>query len=47
VILAGCLIAALTHVPLFGTLAKVAKPTQAKATETVKVEVAVDPAKCG
>jgi MFS family permease len=46
VILAGCLIAALTYFPLFGALTKYANPNYAKALETVKVEVATDPAKC-
>jgi MFS family permease len=46
VILAGCLIAAITYFPLFGALSKVANPTYAKAIETVKVQVAADPAKC-
>lgn len=47
VILAGCLIAALTYFPLFGALAKTANPTYAKAIETVKVTVTADPATCG
>jgi MFS family permease len=47
VILAGCLIAAITFFPLFGALTQTANPTYAKAIETVKVQVAADPAKCG
>ncbi len=47
VILAGCLIAALTYFPLFGALTKAANPNYAKALETVKVDVTADPAKCG
>jgi hypothetical protein len=47
VILAGCLIAALTYFPLFGAITKYANPTYAKAIETVKLEVTADPAKCG
>jgi MFS family permease len=46
VILAGCLIAAMTYFPLFGALTKYANPTYAKAIETVKVEVAADLGKC-
>jgi MFS family permease len=47
VILAGCLIAAITYFPLFGALTKYANPTYANAIETVKVQVAADPAQCG
>jgi MFS family permease len=47
VILAGCLIAAVTYFPLFGGLTSVANPNYAKALETVKIEVNADPAKCG
>ena len=47
VILAGCLIAAITFFPLFGALTQTANPNYAKALETVKVQVAADPAKCG
>jgi MFS family permease len=47
IILAGCLIAALTYFPLFGALTNVANPTYAKALETVKIEVAADPKVCG
>ena len=47
VVLAGCLIAALTYFPLFGQLTKIANPTLDKALETVKVELVSDPAACG
>jgi MFS family permease len=47
IILAGCLIAAITYFPLFTALTNVANPTYAKALETVKIEVAADPATCG
>lgn len=47
VILAGCLIAAITYFPLFGALTKNANPTYANAIETVKIQVAADPAQCG
>ncbi len=46
VILAGCLIAAITYFPLFGALARTANPTLARAIDTVKIQVASDPAKC-
>jgi MFS family permease len=47
VILAGCLIAALTYFPLFHLLTKVANPDLEKALQTVKVQVVADPATCG
>ena len=47
IILAGCLIAALTYFPLFGALTTAANPTLANAIATVKVSVAADPADCG
>ncbi|CAN7263989.1 MHS family MFS transporter [Bosea sp. LjRoot90] len=47
IILAGCLIAALTYFPLFGALTKVANPGLAAAHENVKVQVVADPATCG
>jgi hypothetical protein len=47
VILAGCLIAALTYFPLFHGLTKLVNPQLEKALETVKVEVTADPAGCG
>jgi MFS family permease len=46
IILAGCLIAAVTYFPLFTALTNTANPTYAKALETVKIEVAADPATC-
>jgi MFS family permease len=47
IILAGCLIAALTYFPLFGVLTKAANPGLAAAHANVKVQVVADPAKCG
>ncbi len=47
IILAGCLIAALTYFPLFGALTKNANPTLANALDTVKVQVLADAADCG
>ncbi len=47
IILAGCLIAALTYFPLFGALTKAANPGLAAAHENVKVQVVADPASCG
>jgi hypothetical protein len=47
ILLAGCLIAAVTYFPLFGQIAKVANPKLIEATETVKVQLAADPATCG
>jgi MFS family permease len=47
VILAGCLVAALSYFPLFGMLTSTANPQLAKALETVKVKVVADPASCG
>jgi MFS family permease len=47
IILAGCLIAAITYFPLFGSIAKVGNPTLAAAIENVKVTVSADPAVCG
>lgn len=47
VILAGCLIAALTYFPLFGALTKAANPGLAAAHDNVKVQVVADPATCG
>jgi MFS family permease len=47
VILAGCLIGALTFFPLFKMLTETASPQLAKALDTVKVQVTADPAKCG
>lgn len=47
VILAGCLIAALTYFPLFKLMTTTANPKLADAIEKVKVNVVADPAKCG
>jgi len=47
IILAGCLIAALTYFPLFGQLTKIANPKLAAAHENVKIEIMADPAQCG
>ncbi|MFD1701629.1 MFS transporter [Methylopila henanensis] len=47
VILAGCLIAALTYFPLFSALTSVANPKYERALENVKIEVSADPATCG
>jgi MFS family permease len=47
IILGGCLIAAITYFPLFSALTSAANPTYAKALDSVKIEVAADPAKCG
>ena len=47
IILAGCLIAALTFFPIFKMITTNANPALEKAIETVKVEVVADPAVCG
>ncbi len=47
IILGGCLIAAITYFPLFSALTSLANPNYAKALETVKIQVAADPATCG
>lgn len=47
VILAGCLIAALTYFPIFGALTKAANPTYDRALSSVTIQVVADPAKCG
>jgi MFS family permease len=47
ILLAGCLIAAITYFPLFGQIAKVANPKLIAATEQVKVNLTADPATCG
>jgi MFS family permease len=47
IILAGCLIAALTFFPIFRMITSNANPTLEKAIESVKVEVISDPALCG
>jgi hypothetical protein len=47
VILAGCLLAAVTYFPLFMGLTKLVNPQLEKALDTVKVEITADPAGCG
>ena len=47
IILAGCLIAALTFFPIFKMITANANPALEKAIESVKVEVVSDPALCG
>jgi hypothetical protein len=47
IILAGCLIAALTFIPIFKLISANANPTLEKAIETVKVQVVADPKGCG
>jgi MFS family permease len=47
IILAGCLIAALTFFPIFKMITSNANPALEKAIETVKVDVVADPASCG
>ena len=47
IILAGCLIAALTFFPIFRMITTNANPALEKAIETVKVDVVSDPAGCG
>jgi len=47
IILAGCLIAALTFIPIFKMISTNANPTLEKAIETVKVSVVADPKVCG
>ncbi|MBN8945409.1 MAG: MHS family MFS transporter [Rhizobiales bacterium] len=47
IILAGCLIAAVTYFPLFGQIAKVGNPTLAAAVQNVHATVSADPASCG
>jgi MFS family permease len=47
IILAGCLIAAVTYFPLFTALTNTANPTLSKALDSVKIEVSADPATCG
>ncbi len=46
ILLAGCLIAAVTYFPLFGKLAEVANPKLLSATQTVKIDLTADPASC-
>src|SRR3954469_24683933 len=47
IILAGCLIAAVTYFPLFNMIAQTANPKLIAATEQVKVNLTADPATCG
>jgi MFS family permease len=47
IILAGCLIAALTFFPIFRMITTNANPALEKAIETTKVEVVADPKGCG
>jgi MFS family permease len=47
IILAGCLIAALTFFPIFRMISTNANPQLEKALETVKVSVVADPKGCG
>src|SRR5215813_4621098 len=47
IILAGCLIAALTFFPIFRMITANANPALEKAIETVKVQVVADPKGCG
>ncbi len=46
IIMAGCLIAALTYFPLFRALTEAANPDLAKAQASAKVTVTADPAEC-
>ncbi len=47
IIMAGCLVAALTFFPLFQLIAKTANPALTEAHEKVKVLVTADPQTCG
>ena len=47
IIMAGCLLAAVTYFPLFGKIAEVANPKLMQAHDSVKVVVKADPATCG
>src|SRR5689334_22814138 len=47
IILAGCLIAALTFIPIFKLISTNANPALEKAIENTKVEVVADPKACG
>jgi len=47
IIMFGCLIAALTYIPLFQMLTSTANPALEKALDTVEVSVVADPAECG
>jgi MFS family permease len=46
IIMAGCLVAALTYFPLFNALTVAANPALAKAQKDVPITVQVDPAQC-
>ena len=46
IILAGCLLAALTYFPVFGALTKAANPALAEAQAKNKVVVVADPNEC-
>ncbi|HEX8164649.1 MAG TPA: MFS transporter [Beijerinckiaceae bacterium] len=46
IILAGCLIAAITYFPLFGALARYANPDLVAAQERAPVTVTADPSRC-
>jgi hypothetical protein len=46
IIMAGCLLAALTYFPLFGALTEAANPELARAQATAKVVVHADPSDC-
>jgi predicted MFS family arabinose efflux permease len=46
IIMAGCLIAAITYFPLFTQLATIANPKLIEATEKVKLVITADPAEC-
>ncbi|ADH88736.1 General substrate transporter [Ancylobacter novellus DSM 506] len=47
ILIAGCLIAAVTYFPLFENIARVANPNLIAATENVKIDITADPAECG
>ncbi len=47
IIMAGCLLAAVTYFPIFHALTATANPALASALDTVKVSVVADPADCG
>lgn len=47
IIMAGCLIAALTFIPIFKQISTYANPALEKAIETVTVQVVADPKACG
>jgi len=47
IILAGCLLAAITYFPIFGKIAEIGNPKLMEAHDKVKVVVKADPATCG